>query len=123
LHSAAEPAPLLPIILQTTKTIRTVGLVDTGASVNVLPHRVGLALGFDWATSPVGRNLGGRFSAGATRAVRTTGIVRPFPPIPFIFLWSDSDDLPIILGRINFLAEFDLFVSFSRGVFRVRPRS
>jgi hypothetical protein len=109
--------------LNAKRTQRVVGLVDTGASANVLPHNIGLALGFDWATSPVGLTLAGRFADGATRVVRVQGTIKPFPPVPLIFLWSDSNDLPVILGKINFLAEFDLYCSFSRGVFRIRPRS
>jgi hypothetical protein len=41
----ASLAPLLPITLAVTKSISVSGLLDAGATVNVLPYAVGEQLG------------------------------------------------------------------------------
>ncbi len=43
--------PDLPVVLRhQTTTISTAGLLDSGASISVLPYRFGVQLGFDWNT-------------------------------------------------------------------------
>jgi hypothetical protein len=44
----ASLAPMLPLTLVTTRSIVVSGLLDTGATVNVLPSMKGAELGFDW---------------------------------------------------------------------------
>ena len=46
----ASLAPMLPITLVASKTVEALGLLDTGAAVNVLPHAAGVELGLDWKT-------------------------------------------------------------------------
>jgi uncharacterized protein (DUF433 family) len=41
-------APMLPLMLIGSQSVATTGLVDSGAAINVLPHALGLQLGFDW---------------------------------------------------------------------------
>ncbi len=45
---AASLAPMLPLTLVATRNVAVPGLLDTGASVNVLPYAIGVELGFDW---------------------------------------------------------------------------
>lgn len=44
---AASLAPVLPLTLIGSKTIQVSGLLDTGATVNVLPYTIGQQLGMD----------------------------------------------------------------------------
>jgi hypothetical protein len=44
---AASLVPMLPLTLVATRSVAVSGLLDTGATVNVLPYASGVALGFD----------------------------------------------------------------------------
>jgi hypothetical protein len=45
-----DSLPRLPLTLQDREQrVEAIGLVDSGATVNVLPYRVGLALGALWS--------------------------------------------------------------------------
>lgn len=61
--TAASLMPLLALTLRHgQRSIEVLGLLDTGAAVNVLPYSVGLALGAQWdqqrATIPLTGSLG-----------------------------------------------------------------
>jgi hypothetical protein len=48
-QDAFDSLPRLPVRLRTdSRAIDVMGLVDSGATVNVLPHDVGLQLGLVW---------------------------------------------------------------------------
>jgi hypothetical protein len=48
-HDAFDSLPRLPLRLRTdSRALDVMGLVDSGATVNVLPHEVGLQLGVVW---------------------------------------------------------------------------
>ena len=50
--SAASLMPRLALTLSHgQRSIDVIGLLDTGAAVNVLPYSVGAALGADWANN------------------------------------------------------------------------
>ena len=50
----------LPLILRSRdRVIETVGLVDSGASVSVLPHEAGVQLGAIWDDSKANIRIGG----------------------------------------------------------------
>ncbi len=88
------------------------GLIDTGAAVNVLPWSVGERLGGEWASaSPV--TLTGNLAAVEARVLVCEGVVGGFGPVRLAFAWSRSDAVPVLLGQINFLLEFDVCLSRS----------
>ena len=120
--AAASLAPLLPLTLMATQSLAAVGLLDTGATVNVLPYQVGVQLGFDWdqQTTPV--QLSGNLAAVEARVVILSAVVGSFPPVRLAFAWARSDDLPVILGQVNFFLEFDVCFFRARGLFEVRPK-
>jgi hypothetical protein len=57
---AASLVPVLPLTLATTtRNVAVSGLLDTGATVNVLPYASGVELGFDWGRQTTSVRLGG----------------------------------------------------------------
>ena len=49
LSNNADYVPYLPLILSYKNTsLEVMGLLDTGASVNVLPYQIGIELGAIW---------------------------------------------------------------------------
>ncbi len=118
---AASLVPMLPLTLAATKSVAVSGLLDTGATVNVLPYASGIALGFDWDRQTTSVRLGGNLAAIEARAVAVSAIVGNLAPARLVFAWTHADDVPILLGQVNFFAEFDVCFFRSRGIFDVRP--
>ena len=99
--------PLLPLHLQYNRNRLTVtALLDSGASVNVLPYRVGLQLGIDWDAQGQTLVLGGNLAAAPAKGLLVTAIVATFPPVRLVFAWSRLDTIPVILGQMNFFQHF-----------------
>lgn len=115
--------PCLPLQLTLKQqTVSVMGLLDTAATVNVLPFDVGLQLGAVWdqQTTPV--QLTGNLAAVAARGLIVLGKVGRFPPVQLAFAWAQVNTVPVLLGQVNFFLEFDAYFSRSRGVFEVKPK-
>ena len=120
---AASRQPILPIALACNgRTIQAGGLVDSGAALNVLPYAIGEQLGAVWddQTTPV--RLTGNLSHWEARILIVSGTVGRFPPVPLAFAWSRSEDVPVILGQVNFFLEFDVCFYRAESCFRLRPK-
>lgn len=115
-------APLLPLTLSLGSVrVDVSGLLDTGGSVNVLPHTLGLQLGAVWSRQTMRIPLGGALSGAEARVLDVTGIVGSFPPVRLTFGWAATDTMPVILGQINFFVEFDVCFYGSTAEFDIRP--
>ncbi len=98
-----DSLPRLPLTLQLDRhRVEAVGLVDSGATVNVLPYDTGLQLGGLWedrkATIKLAGNLGG-FVAQPIFVMATIG---DLSPIRLVFAWTRSNNVSLILGQMNF---------------------
>ena len=101
--------PYLPLTLTNGKrSIEIIALLDTGASVNVLPYEIGLQLGAVWENQTVQIPLSGNLAHNDSRGLVLTGTVAHFPPGLLAFAWTQSTDVPVILGHMNFFAEFNV---------------
>lgn len=97
-------------------------LVDTGASVNVLPYEVGVQLGAIWENQTVSIPLSGNLAQNESRGLVISGVVDPFSPVLLAFAWTQSNDVPVILGHMNFFAEFNVCVYRHELAFEICPR-
>lgn len=105
--------PLLPVVLENEAgRLEAHGLVDSGATVNVLPHSLGLQLGLVWAKQKHALELGGILARHEARGVLLNVTVQRFAPVRLAFAWSAGDDVRLILGQTNFFLAFD--VTFRR---------
>jgi hypothetical protein len=116
--------PLLPLTLQNNSRSTTVqALLDSGATVNVLSFNAGIELGLSWDEHARPITLAGNLAQYESRAVILTGRVGHFSPIPLIFAWTQAENIPLILGQVNFFAEFDVCFFASRKIFDISPKS
>ncbi len=83
-------------------------LLDTGASVNVLPYEIGLQLGAAWEEQTVPVQLSGNLACLEARGLVLSATVAEFSPVLLAFAWTESREAPLILGQMNFFAEFDV---------------
>jgi hypothetical protein len=116
-----DSVPKLPIELVCLgRSVSGVGLLDTGSSVNVLPHRMGLDLGLVWDDLTMAVTLSGNLAAIEARGVLINAIVGDFEAVRLVFAWCRSDNVPLLLGRMNFFAEFDVCFEQRRLMFEIR---
>ena len=117
--------PFLPLSLQHggAPSIQVEGLLDTGATVNVLPYGVGLQLGAVWSESAPLVRLTGNLAQLNAQALLVTAQVAEFPPVRLAFAWTRSDEVPLLLGQVNFFMEFDVCFYRSRYAFDLRPKN
>ena len=119
-----DAVPSLPLTLSyRDNAIEVSGLLDTGASVNVLPYDVGVRLGAVWEEQTTTVLLAGNLAPVEARGLVVSAEIRPFVPRRIVFAWSQTNDVPLLLGRMNFFLEFDVCFYRSQLAFEVRPRS
>jgi hypothetical protein len=97
-------------------------LLDTGASVNVLPFEIGLQLGAVWEAQTVPIQLSGNLDRNEARGLVLSGTIAQFSPVLLAFAWTQSRDVPVILGHMNFFWEFNVCFYRHELVFEVQPR-
>lgn len=66
--------------------------------------------------------------AGNLAPVEAKGLVLSaqigiFPPVRLVFAWSLTDNVPLLLGRMNFFLEFDVCFYRSQMAFELRSKS
>jgi len=115
--------PYLPLTLSLNGQLLNVeGLLDTGASVNVLPYKLGQQLGLIWENETLSVVLAGNLARFEARAVIVDAQVSSFPKFDLAFAWTRSTDVPLILGQANFFFEFEVCFFRARSEFEVRPK-
>jgi len=119
-----DALPRLPFRLrQNGRVIEAVGLVDSGATVNVLPYEVGLQLGGVWDGGKATLRLAGNLNSQPAMPFFALAEIGDFEPVRLAFAWVNSNAVPLILGQTNFFMEFDVCFYRSRLEFEVNPRA
>ncbi|MDZ7996207.1 MAG: retroviral-like aspartic protease [Nostoc sp. EfeVER01] len=119
-----DALPKLPLILTyRNSSVDVSGLLDTGASVSVLPYSIGVQLGAIWEEQTVSVTLAGNLAPVEARGLLLSAQIGSFEPVGLVFAWSLSNDVPLLLGRMNFFLEFDVCFYRSQLVFDVCPQS
>jgi hypothetical protein len=114
--------PYLPLRLQYNgQGLSVQALLDSGASVNVLPYRTGLQLGVDWDALGQTLALGGNLAAAPAKGLLLSATVAGFPPVRLVFAWSRLDTIPVILGQMNFFQHFTIRFIGAEQQFEVVP--
>jgi hypothetical protein len=115
--------PYLPLMISLDgQSLKTEGLLDTGASVNVLPYELGIQLGLIWENETLSVVLAGNLARFEARAVVVDGQVSSFPRVHLAFAWTRATDVPLILGQANFFFEFEVCFFRARSEFEIHPK-
>ncbi|NEQ21910.1 MAG: hypothetical protein F6K28_22455, partial [Microcoleus sp. SIO2G3] len=74
--------PYLPFtLLHQQASVTVSGLLDTGASVNVLPYLMGVELGYEWERQTTALSLTGNLAQYEARVVLAQVVVGQFEPV------------------------------------------
>lgn len=116
--------PYLPLtLIYQQRSVTASSLLDTGASVNVLPYLLGIELGYEWERQTTTLSLTGNLAQYEARVVLVQAVVGDFEPIQLVFAWTQATNLPLILGQVNFFMEFNVCFYRSQLQFEISPKS
>ncbi len=115
--------PYLPLsVTNGNRSVEVMALLDTGASVNVLPYDIGIQLGTTWEEQTVPIQLSGNLARNHARGIVLSATVAQFSPVLLAFAWTQANDVPVILGQMNFFGEFNVCFYRHELAFEVRSR-
>lgn len=115
--------PYLPLTLSYRDlSTNSLGLLDTGAMVNVLPYSMGVDLGAVWEHQTTELRLTGNLAQFQARALLLLATIGQFAPVRLVFAWTQAEDVPLLLGQVNFFMAFDACFYRSQLAFEVRPK-
>jgi hypothetical protein len=66
--------------------------------------------------------LSGNLAACEAQALIVSAVVGELPAVRLAFAWARTDDVPTLLGQVNFFMEFDVGFYRSCSMFEVRPK-
>ncbi|BAZ51784.1 hypothetical protein NIES4103_44420 [Nostoc sp. NIES-4103] len=119
-----DSLPRIPLRLRReNRVIEAFGLVDSGATVNVLPYELGIELGVVWDDSKAIIQLAGNLSNQLAIPFFATAKIGEFAPVQLAFAWVRKANIPLILGQTNFFLEFDVCFYRSKLEFEIKPKS
>ncbi|WP_414530082.1 hypothetical protein [Nodularia chucula] len=119
-----DSLPRVPLRLrQGDRAVEALGLVDSGATVNVLPYEIGIELGAVWDERKAIIQLAGNLSNLPAMPFVVTTEISDFVPVKLVFAWVKKANTPLILGQTNFFLEFDVFFYRSKLEFEISPKS
>ncbi len=119
----ASLMPLVPLELKfkNSQAVQAHGLLDSGATVSVLPYGLGVRLGAVWEAQTTRVTLAGNLAAQEARALLVQARVGDVGPVSLVFAWTRAENVPLLLGQVNFFEEFDVCFHRSRRQFEVEP--
>jgi hypothetical protein len=107
--------PIIPVTLSLAGLATSANaLLDTGATVSVLPYDIGLQLGAIWAAHTLQLPLAGNLAKVEAKALFVNVQMGNLEPVRLAFAWAQSSQVPLILGQTNFFQEFDVCFQRSR---------
>ncbi len=118
-----DALPFFPLTLSRgNATTEVLGLADSGATINVLPYQVGLELGGVWENQLRMARLGGNLRNYESRGLILMAQIADFEPVKLAFAWTETDDVPVILGQTNFFSLFDVCFLRQDNEFEIKLR-
>ena len=119
-----DSLPRVPLALHyQNQNIEVVGLMDSGATVSVLPYTVGLQLGAIWDDRRAIIQLAGNLSNQPAMPFFATAEIKGCGSAQLVFAWTKREKVPLILGQTDFFLEFDVCFYRSKFEFEINPKS
>ncbi|MGF1934007.1 MAG: hypothetical protein RM347_006340 [Nostoc sp. ChiQUE02] len=119
-----DSLPRIPLSLCLgDRTVEALGLVDSGATVNVLPYEIGIELGGVWDDSRAIIQLADNLSNLPAMPFLANVEIGDFAPVELVFAWVRRANVPLIFGQTNFFLEFDVCFYRSKLEFEIEPKS
>lgn len=115
-----EALPTIPIVLSyADSSVSGNALLDTGSTVNLLPYDIGLQLGAIWDEQTVRLPLAGNLARVEARGLFVQVQIGNLESVRLAFAWTQTSQVPLILGQTNFFREFDVCFHRSRRIIEI----
>ena len=109
----ASLRPYLPLTVTLQgHSIEVVGLLDTGAMINVLPWQMGIDLGAVWEEQTDSLQLTGNLAQYEARVLLVAAEIEQFEPVRLAFAWTQAKCAAIAGASQLFHGVQRLFLSF-----------
>jgi len=66
--------------------------------------------------------LSGNLANQEARGVILIGIIEAFQAVQLVFAWTRNDDVPLILGQVNFFMTFDVCFFRTDALFEITQK-
>lgn len=94
-YSTSDPSqdefdslPRIPLTLRyNSQQLDVLGLVDSGSTVSVLPHDLGLQLGARWDDRKANLRLAGNLGKSPAMPLSIMATIEHFAPVQLVFAW------------------------------------
>ena len=91
-----ESLPRLPLLLSTNnKQLKVDGLLDSGATINVLPYQIGVELGENWVEEKALIKLAGNLASFPAIPILVMAKIADFKPVQLAFAWVKTNNVPL----------------------------
>lgn len=115
--------PRVPLSLEANGYhIETNALVDSGAMISVMPLDMGKELGMIWNEREATVSLGGITRGSDAMAILVSVQIGTYKPVELIFAWSKRNDIPLILGQVDFFRFFKVCFEGYNLEFEIKPK-
>lgn len=115
--------PYLPVVLvYQGRSVEASGLLDTGATVNVMPYHTGAEIGAVWEEGSASLKLTGNLAQYEAQPLVVEASIGSFSLVRLAFAWTRAEEVPLILGQVNFFMEYDVCFYRARRYFEVQPK-
>ena len=105
------------------QSVTAVRLIDSGATVSVLPYELGVRLGGVWDDRYANLRLTGNLGHQPAMPFFAEAEIGDFAPVRLAFAWVRSPNAPLILGQTNFFMEFEVCFYRAQLEFEIAPKS
>jgi hypothetical protein len=99
-------------------------LVDSGATISLLPHDIGRQVGLVWDEQTISIQLGGPLQGIPAVAVLVNGRMAGLPETSLVMAWVAETERPIlpILGQVDFFQQFKVTFEGYAHAFDISPK-
>ena len=119
----ASLMPYVPLrLFNGDESISEYALVDSGSTINVMPFSIGTRLGLDWEQQSKSINLTGNLAGVAAKGVVVEAQAGASERTTLVFAWARTDNMPLLLGQVNFFMEFEVCFNRSQQSFEINHR-
>lgn len=119
----ASAMPYVPLTLEFDGNVASASaLVDSGAALSVMPYNIGVQLGAVWEQQTIPVKLAGNLANSEARALLAIATIGNFAPVRLAFAWTQNNQVPLILGQVNFFMEFDVCFFRSQLMLEIKPK-
>ena len=98
------------------------GILDSAATVSILPFEVGESLGLTWDDQRARIPLAGNLQRTKAMPVEVMAGIEGLPQVQLTFAWVRTQDVPLLLGHYDFFMQFEICFDRAGETFEIKQK-